>query len=252
MRHSAIFKIVSAIVFGCMTASAIAQEFEKPDPNRWYRLITRYNGSDDRVGRCIQYFPPGSEHPDMLWSAMPVDSTSADYDYQFWRFVPSPENPDLYSMICRAAPDGFVDIVPTAMDPSGRWVYVSAPDASDEADRYGFSFVTSPTLSGVDSETGYSYCAISTDASTTSGYHYMNAGGPKQDYAINIWYETYSEDANEWSFAFAPDNGGTASLEDLAVEIETEEPVYYDLWGRRVEHPSRGIYICKGCKVLLP
>lgn len=237
----------------CVGLNISAQDFQRPDPNRWYRLITRYNGSDERVGRCIQYFPSDSEHPDMLWSATPVDTTLAESDYQFWRFEPSPDDPDRYAMICKAAPHGYVDDVPTALDPSGRWIYVSESESASPDNKYGFIFVTSPTLSGVDSGTGYSYCAISTDASMASGYHYMNAGGPKQDYAINIWYETYSEDANEWSFAFAPRDGdGTSSICDVMCAPSDDEPIVcYDLSGRRVYHPTHGIYIINGRKILL-
>lgn len=98
-----------------------AQTFEKPDPESWYRLTTRYNGSDQRTGRCIQYYPAGSEHHDMLWSAAPVDLSSPDYDYQLWTFIPSPDNPDRYKMVCKADPDGFVNPTPTVLSPEGRW-----------------------------------------------------------------------------------------------------------------------------------
>lgn len=54
-----------------------AQTFEKPDSDTWYRLTTRYNGGDDRVGRCIQYFDAESEHPSLLWSAQPAVSGEA-------------------------------------------------------------------------------------------------------------------------------------------------------------------------------
>lgn len=118
------------------------QGFQKPDPDKWYRLDTRYNGSDARVGRCIQYYPAGSEHPDMLWSAAPVAASDPAADYQWWRFVESPDSPGEYAMICKAAPSGYVNPEPTSVSNSGRWVYVTDASSADGAGKYGFIFIT--------------------------------------------------------------------------------------------------------------
>lgn len=224
-----------------------AQTFEKPDPESWYRLTTRYNGSDQRTGRCIQYYPAGSEHPDMLWSAAPVDLSSPDYDYQLWTFIPSPDNPDRYKMVCKADPDGFVNPTPTVLSPEGRWEYVESGSAST-VDPYGFLFVTHTDTSGVDSD-GVSYCAIATDATIESSYPVMNCGAPRQNYAINLWSDHYSEDANEWLFRMESETDKPTSVSLPQAPAVT--PVYYDLFGRPVAHPTAGLYICNGRKVYL-
>lgn len=233
-----------------VSTSAQTQEFQKPDPEKWYRLDTRYNGTDIRVGRCIQYYPESSEHPDMLWSAIPLPASDPQSDFQYWRFVESPDNPGKYAMICKADPNGYVNPVPTAYNNSGRWTYITDSD-QEKPDKYGFIFVTSQTLSGVDPNTGESYCAIATDESNN---WYMNCGGVKQDYAINLWYETYSEDANEWLFSFVErvkDDPGT-SVSDISIDNPEETPVvYYDLFGRRVDESTSGIYIANGKKVVV-
>lgn len=220
-----------------------AQGFQKPDSDKWYRLDTRYSGTDARVGRCIQYYPAGSEHPDMLWSAAPVAASDPAADYQWWRFVENPDSPGEYAMICKAAPSGYVNPEPTSISNSGRWVYVTDAGSADGAGKYGFIFVTSDTLSGVDAATGESYCAIATERSQN---WYMNCGAAAQSYAINLWYETYSEDANEWLFNYMGDVGSPTPVTDVSADREEGEPVCYDLCGRRVANPSGGLYIVKG------
>ena len=220
-----------------------AQGFQKPDSDKWYRLDTRYSGTDARVGRCIQYYPAGSEHPDMLWSAAPVAASDPAADYQWWRFVENPDSPGEYAMICKAAPSGYVNPEPTSISNSGRWVYVTDAGSADGAGKYGFIFVTSDTLSGVDAATGESYCAIATERSQN---WYMNCGAAAQSYAINLWYETYSEDANEWLFNYMGDVGSPTPVTDVSADREEGEPVCYDLCGRRVANPSGGLYIVNG------
>ena len=220
-----------------------AQGFQKPDSDKWYRLDTRYSGTDARVGRCIQYYPAGSEHPDMLWSAAPVAASDPAADYQWWRFIEDPDSPGEYAMICKAAPSGYVNPEPTSISNSGRWVYVTDAGSADGAGKYGFIFVTSDTLSGVDAATGESYCAIATERSQN---WYMNCGAAAQSYAINLWYETYSEDANEWLFNYMGDVGSPTPVTDVSADREEGEPVCYDMCGRRVANPSGGLYIVNG------
>lgn len=233
------------VLAGAGGAGAQTQEFQKPDPDKWYRLDTRYNGTDARVGRCIQYYPAGSEHPDMLWSAVPVAASDPAADYQWWRFVENPDSPGQYAMICKAAPSGYVNPEPTSISNSGRWVYVTDGGSAGNTGKYGFIFVTSDTLSGVDAATGESYCAIATERSQ---HWYMNCGAAAQDYAINLWYETYSEDANEWLFNYMGDvdGGGPTPVADVSADRDDGEPVCYDLCGRRVVNPSGGLYIVNG------
>ena len=122
-------------------------------------------------------------------------------------------------------------------------MYVTDAGSADGAGKYGFIFVTSDTLSGVDAATGESYCAIATERSQN---WYMNCGAAAQSYAINLWYETYSEDANEWLFNYMGDVGSPTPVTDVSADREEGEPVCYDLCGRRVANPSGGLYIVNG------
>ncbi len=234
--------------------STMAQDFQKPDPDKWYRLVTRYNGNDGvRDNRCIQYFPEESEHPGLLWSADQIPSDLPEADYQYWRFEPSPDNPDLYAMICRADPEGYVSTMPTSLGVDGRWRYISTPARENPSDKYGFEFITTPTMSGVDEATGESYCALATDRTINSQFKFMNCGGAKQDYAINLWYETYSEEANEWSFRFVEHTEIATGITTPSMDNDGEdrEKIYYDLLGRRVDNPGHGIYIVDGRKIVM-
>lgn len=240
------FAFILTSLFVGSSLSASAQTFRRPQPSVWYRLMTRYNGTDQRVGRCIQYFPAGSEHPNMLWSAPGADFSSKAYDYQLWKFETSPTDSARYKMVCKAAPNGFVNPVPTADNASARWLYVASEEDS-KVNPYGFIFVTEPTMSGIDSS-GYSYCALATDSTINNYYWLMNCGAARQDYAINLWSDDYSEDANEWLFRFEEKAPLAA---DVINTLQPDGEVYYDLFGRRVVNPSRGIYIYRGKKVLL-
>ena len=51
--------------------------------------------------------------------------------------------------------------------------------------------------------------------------------------------------SNSYYFDF----GGTTAIEPVINEVE--DNIYYDLSGRRVENPTRGIYIVNGKKVLV-
>lgn len=250
MTHILPATLLAAVAIAALPSVSSAQGFQKPDPDKWYRLETRYNGTDIRQGRCIEYFPEGSAHPDLLWSADQLDTTNPDSDYQYWRFEPSPDNPDRYAMICKAAPDGYVNPVPSPLSADARWHYVTTPaaDASAES-KYGFTFVTS--LSGTDSDTGASYCAIATDATLEKRY-YMNCGDAKQDYAINLSYATSSDETNEWLFNFIERYDPTTGIAEIS-ESDTSDPdaPIYDLMGRRVTNPSHGIYIINGKKVAM-
>ena len=251
--------IILAALMAVATVPAAAQtagdtevaagEFRRPDASHWYRLTTRYNGTDLRSGRCIQYIPAGTEHAGMLWSADPVAADSPDYDYQLWTFVPSPSDPDRFKMICKADPRGFVNPQPTADNATARWQYVPSGQSSD-VNPYEFIFVTKTAMSGVDVH-GVSYCALATDRTVHNYYDVMNCGGVRQDYAINLWSDDYSEDANEWLFDEIP--GISTGVEDISVSAGGRGGAIYDLSGRPVttDTPAPGIYIMSGKKLLI-
>lgn len=236
-------------VAASLATSVTAQEFTPPDPGKWYQLVTRYSGTDARSGRCIQYFPEGSAHPDMLWSADPLPSSDPDADYQLWRFVPSPYTPDRYALVCKAAANGFVNPMPQGKDRAARWTYVALPD-STSPDPYGFLFVTTESMSGVE-PTGESYCAIASVETIDRYYNVMNCAGAREDYSINLWNEDYSEDANEWLFRFVEKSSGTTGISYTTLaEPSAPTACCYDLTGRPVSNPTRGLYIINGRKLL--
>lgn len=245
-------KTISLVLAGMasLVQPMSAQDAQTPDTDVWYRLVTMYNGSDTRLGRCVQYYPEGSAHSGMIWSAPPVEATDAAYDYQFWRFEPSPDDPKIFALVCKAAPDGYLSIDPTSFSAEGRWKYVASPASSTPDDKYGFEL--GALKAGIDSETGEVYTDIYTDADEDGLYKYMNCAGADQDYAINVSRATVAYDTNEWVFRLSPRIPVTG-VEDVAVDIATGEnapSAVYDLCGRKVARPGHGIYIVDGRKVV--
>ena len=61
-----------------------------------------------------------------------------------------------------------------------------------------------------------------------------------------------STEAQAKSFVLEFEDGGTTGIETIEnSKNSTEDGVYYDLQGRRVENPTRGIYIVNGKKVVI-
>ena len=61
-----------------------------------------------------------------------------------------------------------------------------------------------------------------------------------------------STEAQAKSFVLEFEDGGTTGIETIEnSQKSTEDGVYYDLQGRRVENPTRGIYIVNGKKVVI-
>lgn len=235
--------ILSAmLVMTLSAAGAQNPEYRKPDPETWYRLVTRYNGTDARVGRCIQYFPEGSAHPGMLWSAVPLPATDPMSDYQYWRFESSADDPDMYAIICKAAPEGYVSAEPSSFTAEGRWFYIATPQTATPDDKYDFEL--GGIRKGSDAATGESFSDIYTDVVTDQLFRYMNCGDASQDYAINVAKATAPRESNEWLFSFSPRQTVSGVSEVSVDNMETAPAdVIYDLYGRVVENPSRGIYI---------
>lgn len=94
---------------------------------------------------------------------------------------------------------------------------------------------------------------------TNDGYTYAMSGGalcqPTAGKTVNLgayrWYLEINPTVNStatFSFGRFDDVEGTTGLENVKVEI-VDNDVYYDLSGRRVENPTKGIYIKNGKKV---
>lgn len=240
--------LLSIAVFGISSLSA--QTFETPKSTGWYRLTTRYNGTDLRTNRCIQLSTKDSDHAGMLWSADPVTPADTLFNYQMWTFIPSDKNTERYKMVCKADSLGFVNPKPTADNASARWKYVYSDEDASDIDPYGFIFVIHDDLSGVDSD-DVSYCALASDSTINNYYCLMNCGSSKQDYAINLWSDDYSEDANEWLFRFEEYRDFITDVKLVTPEPESTSKVYYDLWGRAFTDPKPGFYIHNGKKIII-
>ena len=267
-------KLLFSLTIMAMAGAAFAQTtestgFQPPVAGKWYRLVSRYNGSDpQRVGACVQYFPEGRVPAHTLFAAAPLEKGTDGYDAQFWRFEEDPDNPGCYAMINRAAPNGYLDAMPvkesgaevTSTSELGidcRWLYVPEADGSAATNKYGFMFIQEHNMAGVD-DNGQSYAGISTrqvlDLANNNINHnvYMNAGGSRVNYAINLWSQDYDEYANEFVFTLAPEDtgGGTSDIESLTEDREADKTVY-NLQGQPVSHPGRGLYVVAGHLVLL-
>ncbi len=228
-----------------------AQDAPVPEAGTWYRLVTMYNGTDARLGRCIQYFPEGSAHNGMIWSADPVDASDPAYDYQFWRFEAAPDNPKIYALVCKGVPDGYLSADPTSFSPEGRWLYIANPATETPTDKYEFEL--GGLRSGVDADSGEVYSDIFTDEDKVGQYKYINCAGEDQDYAINVGRATAPYDTNEWVFRLLPRqqvSGVTTVSVDTADSSDQATHAIYDLFGRQVANPDHGIYIVDGRKMV--
>ena len=61
-----------------------------------------------------------------------------------------------------------------------------------------------------------------------------------------------STEAQAKGFVLEFEDGETTGIETIEdTKQNTEDGVYYDLQGRRVENPTRGVYIVNGKKVVI-
>ena len=244
--------LVSLSVVASAAATLSSQDFKEPDADTWYRIVTLYNGDDARAGRCVQYFPEGSVHSGLIWSAEQLADTDPDADYQYWRFEPSPDGSGRYAIVCKAAPGGYLSDDPTSFDAGGRWRYVvDVAAGAENDDKYGFEF--GAIKAGVDESTGEGYSDIYTDYASSQLFRYLNCAGASEDYAINVGRATSPDDSNEWLFRLSPKKQ-VSGVEKIAMETSEATdgaPEIYDLYGRRVAPPAHGLYIINGKKVVL-
>lgn len=267
MRNTLLFMISMAILSVPMFA-ADDSGFVPPEEGSWYRIYTRYTGSDQRSGACIQYFPDAVGGS--LFVKPPVDQTSSDYDCQLWRFEKAPDGSGNFALVCKGDPNGYLSDIPVYRNDSGdfvpveagrigsdsRWIYVKeTPD--NVTDKYGFIFLTEEGMGGTDSTSGDSYSAITTEYvmkvadGDTSKAVFMNAGAARVNYAVNLWSQNYDENANEWVFSFSKEvENPSTGVEESNID-DKEVLVVYDVMGRKLAKPVKGINIINGKKVIM-
>ncbi len=212
----------------------------------YYRLHTRFDGpqTQDRYGSVIELMQDASKgnncQADRLWSNAPADASAANFDYQLFKFEPDPEGSGYYAMVCKAKNAGSVNCTPSVANNSNtaRWDY----DNSNV--HYGFSLVANHQ--GTD-ENGNFYSAI-TSKDAANGW-YMNTSGSGQGYSIHLWSNPADQNAGLYTFIpLAQDPSAIETVENIPAPAQA---TIYDLQGRRLSAPQRGINIINGHKTLI-
>lgn len=261
MKVRLLASAIAALAICLPSAAQSATKFIPPEPGNWYRLVTRYEGNDGRRNYCIQYIATGRETADAIYGAPQLSFDEEGYDAQYWRFEENPDTPGQYALINRAAPEGYLSTIPvldgvpvseaSQLGKDCRWIYVTTP-SENPSDRYGFEFMHNDELSGVDDD-GNSYAGISTAEllriadNNLKASIYMNCGGQRVNYAINLWSQDYDEQANEWIFSIVPESPVVPTgIENVISDPAPTSATVHDLLGRPVAHPGHGLYIVSG------
>ena len=63
-------------------------------------------------------------------------------------------------------------------------------------------------------------------------------------------YTNTDEEGGQLSNGLRFDFGGTSSIDNSQITIDNFENAIYDLLGRRVDNPTKGVYIVNGRKVV--
>lgn len=215
-----------------------------PEANVYYRLHTRFNGDQNqaRYGSVIELMRDNSKgnncKEDRLWSNQPVEKSADNYMYQLFKFEADPAGSGHYAMVCMAKPQGSVNSTPSVSINSNtaRWDYDNATK------HYGFRLVSEHQ--GVDDNNQF-YSAI-TSKDAASGW-YMNTAAGGQGFAIHLWNNPADQNAGLYNFV-AMEKDPSSAIE--AVEAPETQQSIFDLQGRKLSRPIRGINIINGQKVI--
>ena len=216
-----------------------------PEENVYYRLQTRFNGDQGqaRYGSVIELMRDSSKgnnsREDRLWSNAPVEKDAENYNHQLFKFELDPNGSGYYAMISRAKPNGSVNSTPSESTNSNvaRWDY------DNETKHYGFSLVAD--YQGTDAN-GNHYSAI-TSKDAAEGW-YMNTSAAGQGFAIHLWNNPADQDAGIYTF-IPMEKDDKDSISNI--EAAPAADAIFDLSGRRLAAPQRGINIINGQKVLV-
>lgn len=223
---------------------------------QWFRLKTRFNGPDTqpRYGACIELVSAArvdavkasvnglnnaNVQSDRLWHAKPADATDDHYDNQWFKFEKDP-NGDHYAMVCKASPEGSVNATPSVNlgHNSSRFDY----DHNNK--HYGFYLVDTYNGTSVQGSDDNGFYSALTSANATAGW-YVNISAAGQAYSVHMY--SNPTDQNAGVFTFEPHPGNSTSITEV-VETPAREGIY-DLSGRRLNAPVKGINIINGRKV---
>lgn len=221
------------------------------EEGKYYRLYTRFNGDNSqlRYGSVIELLRDdagkgNNAQANRLWSNSPANIGDDNFDYQWFTFEPDPQQTGHYAMVCKAKPDGSVNSTPSVATNSNtaRWDY------DETTKHYGFQLVESVNGNAVQGTDADGFYSALTSTGATAGW-YMNTAAAGQGYAIHLWNNPL--DQNAGLYTFEPYDKLTA-VTSPTVSTSTNNSAIYDLNGRRLANPSRGINIIDGKKVLVP
>ncbi|MDE6536139.1 MAG: family 20 glycosylhydrolase, partial [Muribaculaceae bacterium] len=229
----------------------IPQVVNMPEVGKYYRLITRFNGDQNqpRYGSCIELL--GENHGKgnnaqyhRLWSNTPAQPGDANYDNQFFTFVPDPTGSGYYALVCKAQPGGSVNCVPSVSNDSNtaRWDY------DDTVRHFGFYLVDTYNGNSVQGTDEQGFYSALTSKDAANGW-YINTSAAGQGYSIHLYNNPTDQNAGIYTFEPHPENpnqGGQVSID--AVNLSSVFPAQtYDLQGRKVTNPTTpGLYIQNG------
>ena len=236
------------MVFNVAEGGETPEVGEIPEVGKYYRLHTRFNGdtSQSRYGSVIELLRDeagkgNNAQANRLWSNAPANDGDENYDYQWFTFEPDPQGSGHYAMVCKAKPGGSVNSTPSVANNSNtaRWDY------DDTGKHYGFYLVESingNSTQGIDDEGFYSAL---TSTGAASGW-YMNTSASGQGFSIHLYSNPLDQNAGLYTFELydEPTAVGSTTLSQSAA------PVMYDITGRRISVPVRGVNIVNGKKIL--
>ena len=116
------------------------------------------------------------------------------------------------------------------------------PTSSNSSDDYSGNSLVG-TMTNI-TNPGNAY-VLNYKAATGAGFYKLTSGG---NIGANKAYLTYSGSLAPEFFSL---DGGTTGINEVRGKMEDVSGEYYDLQGRRVSQPAKGLYIVNGKKVII-
>ncbi|MCM1310357.1 MAG: beta-N-acetylhexosaminidase [Bacteroides sp.] len=222
---------------------------EVPEAGKYYRLYTRFNGPETqpRYGSVIELLQDDANkgnnaQADRLWSNAPAAKTDANYDYQWFTFEKDPAGSEYYAMVCKAKPQGSVNSTPSVANnaTTARWDY------DNSTKHYGFYLVDNYNNTSVQGTDNDGFYSAMTSKDAANGW-YMNVSASGQGYSVHLYNNPTDQNAGIFTFEPMPEEQTSIAMpEAIAKTAEI-----YDLQGRRLNAPVKGVNIINGKKTII-